>query len=245
MQAFTNPTTLFSYYGGKSKLAHLYQAPLHETVVEPFCGGASYSLRYHDRAVCLNDISPLVVAVWRFLLRPDALDLIHRYVPHEVEAGDEITDMAPADADDGFLWFLRWRAWSGRPFQKINKVSEFGAVKWQSLFPAVDYYLPRIQHWKVTLGSYDALENVNATWFIDPPYSGAAGREYAQPTVNYDALAAWVGSRRGQLIVCEESTASWLPFRPLRSNAHTGGKLNVYSGRRTYTEAVFEREYAD
>ena len=58
----------FTFYGGKSKIAHLYPAPTERTVIEPFCGGASYSLRYADRDVWINDLDDRTVAIWRFMV---------------------------------------------------------------------------------------------------------------------------------------------------------------------------------
>ena len=35
---------IFSYYGGKSKIADWYPRAIHDVVIEPFCGGASYTV---------------------------------------------------------------------------------------------------------------------------------------------------------------------------------------------------------
>lgn len=76
--------------------------------------------------------------------------------------------------------------------------------------------LPEIKHWQVRHGSYDALEDIEATWFIDPPYQHG-GHYYRHSDIDYPALAEWVQSRRGQVIVCENNKADWLPFTPLKS----------------------------
>ena len=55
-----------------------------------------------------------------------------------------------------------------------------------------------------------------ATWFVDPPYQGA-GKHYrfGSEHIDFLALAGWCKSRPGQVIVCENKGAGWLPFREL------------------------------
>ena len=55
-----------------------------------------------------------------------------------------------------------------------------------------------------------------ATWFIDPPYQNA-GKHYrfGSSQLDYPALAAWCQTREGQVIVCEQGGATWLPFQVL------------------------------
>jgi hypothetical protein len=36
---------MFTYLGGKWRLAPKYPPPIHDTIIEPFCGSAGYSLR--------------------------------------------------------------------------------------------------------------------------------------------------------------------------------------------------------
>jgi site-specific DNA-adenine methylase len=78
MPRFTSP---FSYYGAKSKVSHLYPAPVHDTVIEPFAGAACYSFRYAERRVILNDLDPSTASIWRFLTSKSAADVVERLVP--------------------------------------------------------------------------------------------------------------------------------------------------------------------
>lgn len=73
-----------------------------------------------------------------------------------------------------------------------------------------------IRHWKVIEGDFTVAPDVEATWFIDPPYQHA-GRHYVHGSrgIDYTALSRWCRSRRGQPIVCEQAGAQWLPFRSL------------------------------
>jgi 16S rRNA G966 N2-methylase RsmD len=77
--------------------------------------------------------------------------------------------------------------------------------------------LYKIRHWEIKLGSYDELENVEATWFIDPPYE-FGGHEYkcSNKNIDFDKLAEWCKERNGQAIVCENTKATWLPFKPMK-----------------------------
>lgn len=75
----------------------------------------------------------------------------------------------------------------------------------------------KIKHWNIIHGSYLDLPNIEATWFIDPPYQ--YGGEYYRESNkgwNYEELAEWCKSRQGQVIVCENTKADWLPFIPMK-----------------------------
>ena len=76
-----------------------------------------------------------------------------------------------------------------------------------------------------------------AVWIVpakgpndDPPYQ-TAGRAYRFHDLDYPALAEWCKSRTGQVIVCENAGAAWLPFEPFRTikglEGKRGGKQSV------------------
>ena len=75
--------------------------------------------------------------------------------------------------------------------------------------------LAMISHWTIIHGEYYCAPDVESTWFIDPPYQ-IAGKAYrcGSCNVDFEALALWCLSRRGQVIACENVGASWLPFVP-------------------------------
>lgn len=76
-----------------------------------------------------------------------------------------------------------------------------------------------IRHWRVIEGDYTAAPSIVATWFIDPPYQIAGNKVYVHKAkdIDYDALGVWSKAREGQVMVCENDGAAWLPFRPLYS----------------------------
>lgn len=59
----------FHFWGSKWSLARHYPAPEHDTVIEPFAGGAGYALRHYQRNVVLVERDPEIAALWRWLIR--------------------------------------------------------------------------------------------------------------------------------------------------------------------------------
>jgi hypothetical protein len=74
----------------------------------------------------------------------------------------------------------------------------------------------KIRHWIIKLDDYKNLENTEQTWFIDHPYQ-YGGNEYKENNkkLNFNELANWYRTRNGQIIVCENTKANWLPFLPI------------------------------
>lgn len=64
------------YYGGKWRTAPRYPAPEHDVIVEPFAGGAGYSLRYFERQVVLVEKDPTIATLWRYLINATAEDIM-------------------------------------------------------------------------------------------------------------------------------------------------------------------------
>lgn len=210
--------SLFSYYGAKSKLAHLYPSPKHDLVIEPFCGGASYALLHRERQVLINDLDTKTVAIWKYLLRPDALDIWHRTVHLPIVAGSKISEILPVDCDAGLVYLLQAEANQGTQGARgiRDQVTKRGQKFFDRLLRKMEFYLPQIQHWRLSNVSYEMLSNQPATWFIDPPYSNVAGSRYRCTLADFDALHTWAKSRLGQTITCENEGATWDDFVPLR-----------------------------
>ena len=99
--------SLLPYFGGKSKIAHLYSPPGCRAIIEPFAGGASYSLLYADHDVWLNDLNPHTAAIWQLLTSPDALYIIRRRVPFTMEPGDSLFGLTQPDDPPGLAELLR------------------------------------------------------------------------------------------------------------------------------------------
>jgi 16S rRNA G966 N2-methylase RsmD len=90
--------------------------------------------------------------------------------------------------------------------------------------------VPRIAHWQIIEGDYTDAPDVEAAWFIDPPYQTKAGRHYKEQPDDFAALGEWTQQRKGQVIACDQQGASWLPWSSaisLKANAATGTSEEV------------------
>lgn len=211
--------TAFSYYGGKGMLSNRYPKPKHDKIIEPFAGGASYSLRYFNYDVTLYDLNKNVCDAWMFIMSKDATMWIDA-VPKKVDSGMSIDNIISdiGGVPNGLEFILRSAANIGTAGVKTRQdiITAYGAISWElNTHKKIHYWNSRIAHWKVLNKSYELSPNEKATWFIDPPYSGIEGRRYDKSIINYDMLARWVMSRRGQAIVCGYIDESWIKFRPI------------------------------
>jgi len=205
----------FGFYGGKWRDAHKhYPTPAHDTIIEPFAGSAGYAVRYANRKVVLGEIDPVIYEVWQYLIKVKAKEILA--IPN-LELGQTINDLAISEPARHLVGFWLNRG-ASRPRtgpsawmrDGVRPGSFWGERVRQTIASQVD----SIRHWKVYNVSYEALPfSAKATWFIDPPYQrqgqhyhfGASGIDYAH-------LAKWCRSRPGQVMVCENEGADWLPF---------------------------------
>lgn len=202
----------FCYYGGKWRAADVYPKPEHSLIIEPFAGAAGYSTRYADHEVLLCDANPRIAALWDWLIRATREEIESLPIP---EAGFDLRTLpGPAKELLGF-WYNGGSARGRRVVPTGGSRNGYG---WsESIRARIAEQVERIKHWNAVCGSYESLPNVTATWFIDPPYAGKAGRNYTYGShkLDYARLAEWCRSRRGQVIVCEAESASWLPFKAI------------------------------
>lgn len=83
--------------------------------------------------------------------------------------------------------------------------------------------LEKIKHWKIMSKDYRRIPNIEATWFIDPPYQYPKSK-YKFHKLNYEELADWCKSRKGQVIVSENEKATWMDFKFLTTYQGMAGK---------------------
>lgn len=211
----------FSFYGGKSKLAHLYPAPIYSHVVEPFAGSAAYSWLHRRmpdgrrREVWLNDLDPRTYSIWKFLTSDDAYAIVEAYVPQSVEPGMKVSEIIPPEYP-GLVELCRAEANQGTQGAKgvHDQITTMGAKCWKVRRKLLEV-IPEVRGWQITNLSYRDLHNVEATWFVDPPYNNPAGRRYRTADIDYEHLGWWVLNRRGLVLVCENDGAGWGDFKPL------------------------------
>lgn len=216
-----------------------YPKPKHPLIIEPFAGGASYSLVWRTKNVLLNELNEDSCLIWDWLLTTPLKEIL-KAIPKNVKAGTDVSEYLNTEHHPGLRLFLLssfLRGQMGRA-NYYTKVSSWCESRWNLEIPRLKHLIPHIQHWKIQQGSYRDLENVEATWFIDPPYDKSHGtrpnaKTYLKNTIDYDHLAKWCKRRKGQVIVCESKGANWLPFYPLVGNK---------CGRRNSTEVVWTNE---
>jgi hypothetical protein len=134
-----------------------------------------------------------------------------------MEVGTRVQTIMPTSVPAGLFELCRSQANMGTQGARslITQVTWIGAYGWKHVRPKMEVIVPAIQHWTATNLNYTALPNIEATWFIDPPYSGSHGMKYRQADIDYARLGEWCRSRKGQVIVCENVGANWLPFQPI------------------------------
>ncbi len=227
----------FCYYGGKWRAAPKYPTPEHNTIVEPFAGGAGYSLRYPDCRVILVEKDPIIAGLWRYLIRSTYAEIMA--LPDMPLGGSTVDDL---DVCQEARWLIGF--WLNKGASSPRK----SPSKWmRDRIRPKSFWGPEIRsiiasqvnsiwHWEVIEGSYEQAPDVEATWFVDPPYQ-KAGKHYRCSDVDFPALGTWCQGRPGQTIVCENVGADWLPFVPyarIKGNeSKSGGKASL--------EAVFIR----
>lgn len=213
----------FCFYGGKWRAAPRYPAPKFKTIIEPFSGAAGYSTRHFERDVILLDINPVIQSLWRYLINVSSSEI--RSLPIAVEHVDKLSVCTEARHLIGF-WLNKATSCSPRKQPSawmrsgIRPNSYWGEAVRERIANQVEH----IRHWKVLDGGYQSSPELEASWFIDPPYANAAGAMYRHQVDDYGTLGEWCRQRKGQLIVCENDGASWLPFEPLGTFKSNPGK---------------------
>jgi len=200
---------MFNYYGSKSKIVDYYPAPKFEKLIEPFAGSARYSLKYWKKQVTILDKDKDVIRVWKWLQTCSKNDILG--LPKLVK-GLDIRELNISDVERTFLSFL---VASGRPSNIVTKFMEHDNGN-RKRYINIAKQLYKIRHWVILNGSYVDLNNKEATWFIDPPYQfGGEHYKESNKQINFEGLADWCKIRKGQVIVCENTKADWMDFKPM------------------------------
>lgn len=214
----------FSYYGGKWRIAKRYPPPEFGHIIEPFAGAAGYATRYPDADVTLYDANPIIVGMWDYLIHVSRADVLR--LPIGIEHVDDL-GRVPQEAK----WLVGW--W----FNKGTATPHYTPSTWmrsgvrpksywgEEIRERIARQVDRIRHWTVALADYSEIPITDsATWFVDPPYIGLDGTHYAAKVTDYLALGAWCRALPGQVIVCEQAGANWLPFTPFHTAKNSPGR---------------------
>lgn len=201
------------FYGGKWRFAPKDPTPRFDTIVEPFAGAAGYALHYPDRNVILVEKDPVIVALWRYLIRVTPAEVLA--LPLVIE--DVRALPIPEEAQSLIGWWIN--KGTERPMRTPSKWFRDGLRPKSSWGPEIRERIASqvegIRHWRVVEGDYTTAPDVKATWFVDPPYANKAGERYrcSAKAIDFRALGEWCRTRRGQTIVCENVGSTWLPFQ--------------------------------
>lgn len=211
---------MFNYYGSKSKIIKYYPKPDHELIIEPFAGAAWYSVQYRNNDVLLNEKYDIIYNIWHWLIYYADPDIILNN--SNFYLGQDISSIQVEKPHKDLIGFCINTA-SSMPKNIVQKwmCQSKKDLNWASTtnyrLTQIANLLPEIKHWDIQFGDYKELPDLEATWFIDPPYVNG-GQHYKVNDINYEELAEWCKSRKGQVIVCENNNADWLDFRPLVVN---------------------------
>lgn len=215
----------FPYAGSKWNLAPKYGAPAYSTVIEPFAGSAAYSVRHNTKRAILIDTSPEVIATWQYLINASAEDIQKLPIDFETLVG--------LDLPLGAKYLIGFWISKGTSVPQ-NKKSRW-AIEYRDSTQAkvwneaarnrIASQVESIKEWEAYNIDYQEIENIEVTWFIDPPYQTRGKAHYPRHyRMNYEACAEFCLSRKGQVIVCEGEGGDWLPFEHLYDARGTFGK---------------------
>lgn len=228
----------FTFYGGKWRAAPHYPAPMFDTIIEPFAGSAGYSMRYPDRNIVLIERDPQIAETWRYLMRVTPAEVLS--LP-DIGMDQTVGDLAVCEEARLLIgWWLK--GGSRRPVHRptgwmrkaaVPGYKNGGPKSWwgAGIRERIASQVEAIRHWTLAEGDYTGAPDVQATWFVDPPYDNAAGAHYffGRDSIDYSALAEWCRGRSGQALVCEQVGATWLPFAPWRisrSSTNNGARVS-------------------
>jgi site-specific DNA-adenine methylase len=224
---------MFYYYGRKEKVFKYYPTPKYDTIIEPFAGSAVYSLKNHEKNVIILDKDERIINIWNYLKIATEDEILSLPLLTNGQSLNDVEFENLSTVQKDLISFFTNPS-SAQPKRSVGKFNIWHEKNRKRLSQDVN----KIRHWEILLGDYHDIPNQEATWFIDPPYQGNGGKYYkhGNKNIDYDELRSWVQGLNGQVIVCENSEATWLPFRPLK---------RLQGQRHKTIEVIWENDYID
>ena len=205
-----------------------YPKPKYDKVIEPFAGSAAYSMKYWDKDVWINEKDIKIHELWRWLIKDcSENDLINLPI---LESGESLNDEKYSYLKPAEQWLIGFYLNSGSA-QPKRSPAKFN--KWnEKTIKDLVTFLPNIKHWNITNLDYKEMENLEGTYHVDPPYAGNGGKYYKHGSkfIDYTHLSDWCKERNGQVMVCENSEATWMDFKPL---------VNIQGQKHKTTEVIW------
>jgi hypothetical protein len=172
----------------------------------------------------------VIVKIWHYLQAASEKDIMG--LP-ELTYKQSIKDFDLSEPERLLMGFLVARGVAHTQYI-VQQFSDIPTAKKQ-----IASQLFKIRHWKIQQGDYANIPNERATWFIDPPYQ-VGGHQYtmSNKTLNFTELATWSQARNGQVIVCENTQANWMPFLPMTkmTGAYNTTTEALWTNRPTHYE---------
>lgn len=218
----------------------MYPSPSFDVIVEPFAGAAGYSLRNHTKKIKLYEKYDDLVCMWKYLIESSSDDIMS--LPIEFE--DITKENVPRGAKVliGFLLntgTTRPSLTKSKWAKEYSQTCQFWGEKRRK---RIADQVCLIKHWEIyKINDYTEIPNEEATWFIDPPYQ-KQGIHYVHGSqeISFASLGDWCLSRKGEVIVCEQEGADWLPWnsaKEIKGNNKTKTSKEVwYYARQTSIE---------
>lgn len=209
----------------------MYPNPSFDVIIEPFAGAAGYSLRHYTKKVKLYEKYTDLILMWEFLIQASYDDIM--YLPLEFE------DITKEDIPKGAQVLIGFLLNTGttRPClskskwaKEYSQTSQFWGEKRRS---RIAEQVSKIKHWEIhKISDFSEIPNEKATWFIDPPYQ-KQGIHYVHGSqdISFDSLGQWCLERKGEVIVCEQEGADWLPWnsaKEIKGNNKTKTSKEVW-----------------
>jgi site-specific DNA-adenine methylase len=207
---------MFYYYGRKKQIAKYYPSPNFDKIIEPFAGSAAYSLygEHWRKEVVLIEKDEQVAEIWEWL--------INEVTPSKIIS---LPNLDVGEKSSEFLHIIHAATKMAFHYKTI-KVTPVLARNWEISKRYIAENIYKIKHWKIINGDYTVAPEIEATWFVDPPYKEDAGNgyRYGSKLIDYKKLAEWAKDRKGEVIFCEGHCGDYLPFMPLLELKGVAGK---------------------
>ena len=206
---FNKNIIMFYYYGRKKRIVKYYPKPKYDTIIESFAGSSAYAMEYFEKDVILYEINNKIYTVWKYLQEATPKDVLELPI---LKKGQCLNNEEFNFLTDPEKWTIGLFL---NPGSSVPKKSPGNFCDWDEKHrKLLSEELYKIKHWTIKNESYETTQNIEATWFVDPPYE-KAGKYYTNWKVDYESLGTWCKERKGQTIVCENAGATWLPFEDL------------------------------
>ena len=221
---------MFYYYGRKQKIFDKYPKPNFDTIVEPFAGSAAYSMNYYKKNVILIEKDKRIADLWKYLIEVEPEEILSLPI---IEKGESLNDVKyeflTTNQKSIIGFFLN--PGSAQPKKSPGKFCGWNEKNRQKLSMDVQ----KVKHWTIINDDYTKIDNIEATWYIDPPYQGNGGKYYkhGNKDFDYNQLREWIMKRNGEVIVCENSEANWMDFKPL---------VNIQGQKHKTKEVIFYKK---